>query len=68
MRRATSADTSSDAAHAACMEDVVAVLFTDDSAFASFAAWLEEDLKRLEARFADYSTTDSLALLPSRHG
>ena len=41
-------------------EDVAAELLTSDEAFASLSAWLESDLQRLEQRFADYWTNDSL--------
>jgi hypothetical protein len=42
------------------MDDAVELLFTDDRVFASLAAWLEEDLIRLEERFADFRTRESL--------
>jgi hypothetical protein len=41
------------------MEDAVTLLFTDDRLFAPLAAWIEEDLARLEERFAPFHTADS---------
>jgi hypothetical protein len=42
------------------------VIATDDL-YQIFADWLDKDLERLEARFADFSTTQSLGLPKGRH-
>jgi hypothetical protein len=41
--------------------DALDLLFTDDRMFATLTAWMEEDLARLEERFAAFHTTNSLS-------
>lgn len=41
------------------LSDAVTLLFTDDRLFAPLAAWIDEDLARLEERFSTFHTVDS---------